>query len=130
MLIDIITLFPEMFAGVFGESIIEGAKPLNITRTAVSRFESSVSQGALYSETTYIGGDLTLQIRIDNTVSNLAIPYILPALYDLQKGYLPVGGLVSIGRGIMCAAGDITIDGEPVREDVFDNYASLLKEVN
>ena len=115
---------------IFGESIIEGAKPLNISRTAVSRFESSAKDGALYTETTYIGGDLVLEIKVDKRIKDKAIPYMVPALFDLQRGYLPVGGLTSIGRGILADNGPILIDGEPVAEDALNNYASILEEVN
>lgn len=95
---------------VFGESEIVGGQALTITRTAISRFESSAKTQALYKEVTCAGGTVTLDIWVAKDVSNKAIPILLPALLDLQRGYLAVGGMTSIGRGILKEAGEITID--------------------
>ena len=42
---------------------IKDAKPLTMVRTGVSRFESAVKNGSLYTEKTYVDG--TLNVRID-----------------------------------------------------------------
>ena len=43
MLIDIITLFPEMFAGVFGESIIKRAVDKNILEVRFTQLRGNVT---------------------------------------------------------------------------------------
>ena len=113
----------------FSESIIEGGSFLNITRTAVSRFDNSVKNGALYSEKTHVGGELTLEIKVEKDVAAWAIPLILPAILDLRNGYLPIGGLVSVGRGIFEENGAVLINGEETTEDYLANYKASIEEV-
>lgn len=98
---------------VFGESVItaESSHNLTISRTAISRFESAAKDKALYQETTCVGGTLNLEILVKKSIAERIIPLLMPALLDLQKGYLPVGGLVSIGRGILSSDGEIKIEG-------------------
>ena len=105
----------------FNESVLTGGKPLNISRTAVSRFESSAAKGNLYTETTCIGGKVDLDIAIDKSISNWAIPFILPAILDLQKGYLAVGGQTSIGRGIFQGC-EMKLNGETLEQSAIDSY--------
>lgn len=96
---------------IFRESVIEGAHDLTISRTAISRFESSAKDKALYQETTCIGGTLKLEILIKKSIATRVVPLLMPTILDLQAGYLPVGGLVSIGRGILAPDGEVEIEG-------------------
>lgn len=111
---------------------IKGAKPLTMVRTGVSRFESAVRKGSLYTEKTYVDG--TLNVRIDVRKGNnpqdeaWILGMLLLALKDLQNGLLAVGGQTAIGRGIFSANGPITIDGE----DSVENFliGNLLKNMS
>lgn len=75
---------------------IKGAKPLTMVRTGVSRFESAVRKGSLYTEKTYVDG--TLNVRIDVRKGNdpqdeaWILGMLLLVLKDLQNGLLAVGG--------------------------------------
>lgn len=112
---------------VIGECIIENAKKLTATRTAVSRFESSAKKGSLYTERIYVDGTLNLQIKLYETAAEKwAIGLLLLALKDLQSGYLPIGGGTAIGRGIFEKDRDILIDGKSIEED---EYLTALGQV-
>ncbi|MBO4926727.1 MAG: hypothetical protein J5379_00530 [Clostridiales bacterium] len=95
---------------IFDESEIVGGKDLAITRTAISRFESSAKEHALYEEVTCVGGEVNLEISLRRDIAKEGLAIIMPALLDLQRGYLPIGGMVSIGRGIFSPKGSIEID--------------------
>jgi CRISPR/Cas system CSM-associated protein Csm3 (group 7 of RAMP superfamily) len=114
---------------VVSESVIEGARKLTVARTAISRFENSAKNGSLYKEQTYVDGKLILRIELFETATEKwAIGLLLIALKDLQRGYLPVGGETSIGRGIFEADGPILIDGETVAEDIYFMGDSKMQE--
>lgn len=101
---------------VIDEATIENAKPLTITRTGISRFESSAKNGALYQEKTYVGGnfDLCISVKKGNPNTDTMIGLLLLAIKDLQNGYLAVGGQTSVGRGIFKGKDNnkIEIDGQ------------------
>ncbi len=89
----------------FSETRITGGSPKRITRNAIDRFTGSVKQSALYSEQTYWGGCGELIIRIsvpdqDNEVLQRARCALGASIADLHHGYLAVGGLTSVGRGL------------------------------
>ena len=111
---------------------IKGAKPLTMVRTGVSRFESAVKKGSLYTEKTYVDG--TLNVRIDVRKGNRTqdeewiLDILLLVLKDLQSGLLAVGGQTAIGRGIFSANGPITIDGKAGVEDLL--IGNLLKNMS
>lgn len=91
---------------VIGESILRDAIPVPMTRNQINRFDASTVDGALYTDISYYGGEteLNLMVRKDDDVEYEALLGLLQIiLSDLQEGYLPVGGLVSIGRGIFGA---------------------------
>ena len=80
-----------------------------VTRNSINRFDGSTKDGALYSETAWFGGTTNLEIFVKKDESRryrefLSILELV--IQDIQEGYLPVGGQVSIGRGIFCKNGD------------------------
>ncbi|MCC8149984.1 MAG: RAMP superfamily CRISPR-associated protein, partial [Lachnospiraceae bacterium] len=93
---------------VVGESVIEGATALPITRNKINRFDASTIDGALYSEIAYFGGRTNLEIMVrkdtDKGENDYAYHALLAVLEmvvkDIQEGYVPVGGLTAVGRGI------------------------------
>lgn len=88
---------------VFGESILENAQALPITRNRIDRFTGGIVSMALYSEYSYFGGETDLEIfikRDQNFEYEEMMGLILLVLMDLNGGYISVGGLGSIGRGI------------------------------
>lgn len=101
---------------IISEARIEGARPLTMVRTGISRFESAVRDGALYKEKTYVDGRFTLEIAVrkgrNPEESSWMIGILLLALKDLQNGYLAVGGQTAVGRGTFSQNGFISIDGQ------------------
>lgn len=100
---------------VINESIIKDSVGLNVTRNRIDRYDASAVDGALYTERAYFGGHLKLELQVRKDDHNIKyninhkalIGLLTLVIRDLQKGYLPVGGLVSVGRGIMKGAGAI-----------------------
>ena len=100
----------------FSETCLKGATPKVLSRNAIDRFTGGTKDGALFTETTYYGGQGTLKIglsrkggRSEEEASALAA-----ALADLHHGFLAVGGETSIGRGLFEIN---SIDGEKVASD-------------
>lgn len=88
---------------IFGESKIENAERLPMTRNKINRFDSSTISGALYSEIAYFGGKTCLEIMVrkDPEGEYLAILGMLKIIIqDIQSGYIAIGGQTAIGRGI------------------------------
>jgi len=105
---------------VIGESILRGAQPVPMTRNKINRFDASTVDGALYSDISYYGGEteLNLMVRKDADAEYEALlGLLLIIISDLQEGYLPVGGLVSVGRGIFEAGIDPVKYSETIHED-------------
>ena len=109
----------------FSENTIEGAKAIQMTRTAISRFEFSSFDGGLYTEKTYINGKVNLKIQIEDC-KDWMIGLLLVALHDLQHGYLAVGGQTAIGRGIF-EGNEIKINGTVISDEI--KYYDALMEV-
>ncbi len=85
----------------FSESRLSGGTSKIITRTSIDRFSAGTKSHALYTEKTYYHGNCTLDIYIKNTVKMQKCMQILSAVIcDLDRGYLAVGGLTSVGRGL------------------------------
>ena len=94
---------------VFGESILEGAKAVPMTRNKINRFTGGTVVGALYSEIAYFGGTTTLEILIKKDESGFYKPLaglISLVIKDIVSGYVAVGGQTAVGRGIFAAAGE------------------------
>lgn len=105
---------------VIHETLIDGAVPLTVTRTGISRFESSARTRSLFMEKTYVGGTLNLEILIQKGLyedQEWMLGLLLLAIKDLQNGYLAVGGETSIGRGVFKKNGEILLDGQPLNVD-------------
>lgn len=112
---------------------IKDAKPLTMVRTGVSRFESVVRKGSLYTEKTYVDGTLNVRIDVrkgsDPQDEAWILGMLLLVLKDLQNGLLAVGGQTAIGRGIFSANGPITIDGEcSVENSLIGNLLKNMSE--
>lgn len=108
---------------VFSESVLEGSMSMNITRNKINRFSSATIESALYTENATIGGHTDLEIMINKKYFGKDIEALLGALYiainDLVKGYLPIGGQVSIGRGIFSSNGDVKYSGIELNEKMW-----------
>lgn len=115
----------------FSESEISGGEMKVITRNSIDRFTAGTKDGALYTEKTCYNGSCELEIFINKkglTDAGKDITLICAALCDLDKGYLAVGGLTSVGRG-MFTAESITVNGTDVTAALkADDVSAMAKE--
>ena len=100
----------------FSESRIEGGKWVTYTRNAIDRFTGGTVDGALYTEKTYYNGNTELCIDCDfsgmeQEGRNHFASVMAAAIMDLHGGYMAVGGLTAVGRGIFKIT-EIWIDGK------------------
>ena len=84
---------------IFSESNMTGGCAKKSTRNSVDRFSAKTKNGALYTENTHFYGSTTLCITIRNAKSE-EVRAIGLCLLDLHYGFLAVGGLTSVGRGL------------------------------
>ncbi len=85
---------------VFSESILSGGTYKESTRNAIDRFSGATKDGALYTEKTYYYGKTTLVISFSEKPERKVLWALGICLADLHNGFLAVGGLTSIGRGL------------------------------
>ena len=115
----------------FSESQISGGAFKEITRNAIDRFTGGAADGALYTEKTYYGGDTELKIviksdSIDENFGNA----LAAAIADLHGGYLAVGGLTAVGRGLFkvtAVNGEDNIE-EISAEELYKKICGILSE--
>lgn len=116
----------------FSESTITGGSDKTISRTAIDRFTGGAAEGALYTEKTHYGGNTKLTIRIDNmdrlSEREQVLNALAAAILDLHFGYLAVGGLTSVGRGLF-KVNKISVDGKDVISDINEGEAERIYEL-
>ena len=84
----------------FSESPIAGAVPKKLTRNAIDRFTSGTKKGALYTEQTIYDGETNLSIEVKKDVSDEVKAALCATIIDLHEGFVAVGGLTAVGRGL------------------------------
>ena len=102
---------------IFSESRLTNYVEKKIDRNAIDRFSAGTKDGALYSEKTVYNGKCSLNIDIKNDVAepDKCMKIISAVICDLDRGYLAVGGLTSVGRGLFSVE-KVTIDSADVTE--------------
>lgn len=107
----------------FSESRITGGKWVVNTRNAIDRFTGGTVDGALYTEKTYYNGRTVLEITCDfsgNGEKAFSVSEderkkfaetMAAAILDLNSGYMAVGGLTAVGRGLFVVE-KITVNGK------------------
>ncbi|MBR3314562.1 MAG: hypothetical protein IKG18_10530 [Atopobiaceae bacterium] len=105
----------------FSESVIEGGEWITYTRNAVDRITGGTIPKALFTERSYYGGTTELVISIDRP-SDLNVRILEPllaTLADLHNGFLAVGGLTAVGRGLFHidrTQSSVALPGKPIEE--------------
>ncbi|MBQ1463748.1 MAG: hypothetical protein IIZ18_02965 [Ruminococcus sp.] len=114
--VDLVNCKQQKSKITFTESRIENSTEKLITRTAIDRYTAGTKTSALYSEITQFDGTCTLDITLMKNTENRqkALNVLSAVICDLDRGYLAVGGLTAVGRGLfsvtkMCFNGtDVT----------------------
>lgn len=83
----------------FSESIIEGYTKKLVTRTTVDRYTNGTKDGALFNEEAVFNGKTALELVVTEMTDEQATA-LAAVICDLDRGYLAVGGLTSVGRGL------------------------------
>ncbi|MGN0299446.1 MAG: RAMP superfamily CRISPR-associated protein [Lachnospiraceae bacterium] len=90
-----------------------GATAIQISRNQINRFDASTTLGSLYTEIACFQGRTQLVIRVnkcadtDNEEWKVVLGLLWLVIQDIQMGFLPIGGLRAIGRGIFAADGAV-----------------------
>lgn len=84
----------------FSESRLKDYEEKKITRNSIDRFTAAVNDGALYTELTVFGGNTDLTITIPAEIDEKNKMALLAVIADLHNGFMAVGGLTSVGRGL------------------------------
>ena len=71
-----------------------------MTRNSIDRFSAATKNTALYTERTWYGGETELTLTIPHGTSPKERLVLGAVLLDLHNGYLSLGGLASVGRGM------------------------------
>lgn len=101
---------------VVEEQPMEGGTMVQVSRNKVNRFDASTVQGALYTEVTCFGGTTKLVLRVNKHEKTsgdewkAVIGILFCVVRDMEEGFLPVGGLTSIGRGIFKSNGAAVLE--------------------
>lgn len=102
----------------FSESELEKEKWVTYTRNAIDRFTGGTVDGALYTERTCYDGTTQLGILCDfsgleeEKIRNFG-KTLAGAILDLHHGFLPVGGLTSVGHGLFRVT-EVAVDQEKI----------------
>lgn len=127
----------------FSESRITGGKWVVNTRNAIDRFTGGTVDGALYTEKTYYNGRTVLEITCDfsgNGEKDFSVSEnerkkfaetMAAAILDLNSGYMAVGGLTAVGRGLFIVE-KITVNKKECAfagQAVEDVYPELVKAI-
>ena len=95
-----------------------------ITRNAVDRFSGGVKESALFSERAVFNGKCSLEITIKEATDE-ELSAVCAVICDLDRGYLAVGGLTSVGRGLF-TVDSISINGADVTQALKDGDIAAM----
>ncbi len=110
----------------FSETLLEGANPKEMSRNAIDRFSGGTVDGALFTDRTYYNGETELTITVDCQLNEEQIKTLSATIADLNYGFLAIGGLTSIGRGLFSIE---AINGRSVKdEDVYWTVKDILSK--
>ena len=113
---------------IFSESIISDNTTKTMTRNSIDRFSSATKETALYTERTCYNGRTNLEIFLKDDATDKEKAVLGAVLLDLHNGFLSVGGLTSVGRGMFHIT-DLSVNGKSKMDELKSNNAVMLLEV-
>lgn len=114
---------------IFSESQIERGVWKTITRNSIDRFTAATKDAALYTERTLYNGETVLDIMVADDIKHREKAILGAVILDLHHGFLSVGGLTSVGRGMFEIIG-LTVNGIDCYDKLNSNATAKLLEVN
>ena len=98
----------------FGESRIIKAKEKILMHNAIDRFDGGTIDTALFTERTFYSGTTKLTISFGADIPDSLLDGLAAAIADLHYGFLSVGGMTGVGRGIFEVE---SINGKRLKQD-------------
>lgn len=111
----------------FNESKVEKGFEKILTRNSIDRFSAGTKDGALFTERSYYFGRTTLEIRIKKA-SKSEMAVLMASILDLNNGFMAIGGLTAVGRG-MFSIDKLQINDKEYTSEVKNNEYDKLIEV-
>lgn len=113
----------------FSESILIGTTSKTITRNAIDRFTAGTVGGALYTERSRFYGHTQLEICLEKGIDQSVLNALSISIVDLHLGFLAIGGLTAVGRGLF-ELSECSVNGTSVAiEEPEKIYKALLDEI-
>ncbi len=114
----------------FSETKLVGAKEKRLSRNAIDRFTGGTASGALYTERTFYGGNGGLDISFTRDLDDKEVSVLAAAITDLHYGFLAVGGLTAVGKGLFTVdkVNDFDLSDEDSPEEIYDLIKELIQE--
>ena len=112
----------------FGESKIEHFESKTVTRNSIDRYTCRTNDGALYTERTVYNGETELVIVLVEKPSAEAASALMAVIADLNNGFLSIGGLTSVGRGLFMVE-KIRVNGKDFTDDFKNRNFNRISEV-
>lgn len=109
----------------FSETRLSGAKAKQISRNAIDRFSGGTVDTALFTEKTYYGGTTELIISVDRCVEDSVKNTLAAAIADLHNGFLAIGGLTAVGRGLFEVR---SVNGTLISKDVYQEVRDVMNQ--
>ncbi len=111
----------------FSETQLSDTVSKKMSRTAIDRFSGGAVDEALFTDRTYYKGRTDLTITVKGNMNASQINTFAATVADLNNGFLAVGGLTSIGRGMFSVE---KINGDSVKDDeVYTQVLRLLSDL-
>ena len=111
----------------FSETQITGGKCKVVSRNAIDRFTGGTVDKALFTERVHYGGETYLKISFDDQIPCQTKQSLAATILDLHYGFMAIGGLTSVGRGVFRV---LSINGHELYPNVdkaSDNYQLITK---
>lgn len=91
------------------EGVLSKEEARRQIRIAIDRFTGGVVNGALFDEEVQSGGCVEVKIELRNP-EKAEVGLLLLVLKDLLSGQIPVGGSVSVGRGVLKGTAEVHLE--------------------
>lgn len=116
---------------VISEGRIVGGEDVPMTRNKVDRFSAGTINGALYTELAHFEGDTFLEYMVpkEESISYKALLGLMEIVVkDICSGYLAVGGLTAVGRGVFTGSEEDIIYSESIsNEECMEQLYEVVK---
>lgn len=117
------------------ENLVSDTKLRRQSRIAIDSFTKGVVSGALFDEEVQAGGIINVRLELRKP-TDAETGLILLLIKDLLSGEIPVGGSVSVGRGVLKGTAKLFLDNGKeydigpdlqVQQDVMEDLNSYIK---